>query len=228
MSLSIIIPALNEADNIPALLASLQPLRQRGAEIVVVDGGSSDNTVTLAHDGADQVITSDPGRARQMNAGAAAATGEILCFLHADSMLPDGADGLIINGLSRSQHSWGRFDVRITGSHPMLSVIARLMNWRSRVTGIATGDQGMFVTRSLFEAAGRFPEIALMEDIALSRALKIYGRPLCIAHQLTTSGRRWEKHGVWSTILTMWRLRLAYRLGADPDQLAARYARNHP
>jgi rSAM/selenodomain-associated transferase 2 len=228
VSLSIIIPVINEADNVPALLASLQPLRQRGAEVVVVDGGSSDNTVTLANDGADQVITSDPGRAHQMNAGAAAAIGEILCFLHADSMLPDGADGLIINGLSRSHHSWGRFDVRITGNHPMLGVIARLMNLRSRLTGIATGDQGMFVTRSLFEAAGRFPEIALMEDIALSRALKIYGPPLCIRHKLTTSGRRWEKHGVWSTILTMWRLRLAYWLGADPDQLAARYARHHP
>lgn len=228
MSLSIIIPVINEADNIPALLTSLQPLRQRGAEVVIVDGGSSDNTVTLAHDGADQVITSDPGRARQMNAGAAAGKGEILCFLHADSMLPEGADGLIINGLSRSNHSWGRFDVRITGKHPMLGVIARLMNLRSRLTGIATGDQGMFVTRSLFEAAGRFPEIALMEDIALSRALKIYGPPLCIRHKLSTSGRRWEKHGIWSTILAMWRLRLAYWLGADPDQLAARYARHHP
>ena len=227
MSLSIIIPALNEASNIPALLASLQPLRQRGAEIVVVDGGSCDRTASLAQDGADRVITSDPGRAKQMNAGAAAANGEILCFLHADSILPDGADGLIINGLSRSQHSWGRFDVRITGNHPMLGVIARLMNLRSRLTGIATGDQGMFVTRSLFEAAGRFPEIALMEDIALSRALKIYGPPLCIGHKLITSGRRWEKHGVWSTILTMWRLRLAYWLGADPDRLAARYARHH-
>jgi len=227
VSLSIIIPALNEAGNIPALLASLQPLRQRGAEVVVVDGGSCDPTASLAHDGADRVITSDPGRAKQMNAGAAAANGEILCFLHADSILPDGADGLIINGLSRSQHSWGRFDVRITGNHPMLGVIARLMNLRSRLTGIATGDQGMFVTRSLFEAAGRFPEIALMEDIALSRALKIYGPPLCIGHKLITSGRRWEKHGVWSTILTMWRLRLAYWLGADPDRLAARYARHH-
>ncbi len=228
MSLSIIIPTLNEAENMPALLASLQPLRQRGAEVVIADGGSTDDTVALAGSSADRVITADPGRARQLNAGAKVANGEILCFLHADSRLPDGADGLMINGLSRSRRSWGRFDVRITGTHPMLRVIAHLMNWRSRLTGIATGDQGMFVTRSLFEAAGRFPEIGLMEDIALSRRLKIYGAPLCIAHKLTTSGRRWEKHGVWATMLMMWRLRLAYWLGADPNRLAAQYARHKP
>ena len=228
MSLSIIIPVLNEAENIPALLDSLQPLRRRGAEVVVVDGGSSDDTADLARAGADQVLLSAPGRARQMNAGAAAARGEILCFLHADSRLPEGADGLMINGLSHSRRSWGRFDVTISGTHPLLRVIACMMNWRSRLTGIATGDQGLFVTRSLFEAAGHFPDIALMEDIALSRQLKIYGAPLCIAHRLTTSGRRWEKHGVWRTMLLMWRLRLAYWLGADPDKLVLRYVRHKP
>ena len=228
MSLSIIIPVLNEAESIPALLDSLQPLRRRGAEVVVVDGGSSDDTADLARAGADQVLLSAPGRARQMNAGAAAARGEILCFLHADSRLPEGADGLMINGLSHSRRSWGRFDVTISGTHPLLRVIACMMNWRSRLTGIATGDQGLFVTRSLFEAAGHFPDIALMEDIALSRQLKIYGAPLCIAHRLTTSGRRWEKHGVWRTMLLMWRLRLAYWLGADPDKLVLRYVRHKP
>jgi rSAM/selenodomain-associated transferase 2 len=228
VSLSIIIPVLNEAESIPALLDSLQPLRRRGAEVVVVDGGSSDDTADLARAGADQVLLSAPGRARQMNAGAAAARGEILCFLHADSRLPEGADGLMINGLSHSRRSWGRFDVTISGTHPLLRVIACMMNWRSRLTGIATGDQGLFVTRSLFEAAGHFPDIALMEDIALSRQLKIYGAPLCIAHRLTTSGRRWEKHGVWRTMLLMWRLRLAYWLGADPDKLVLRYVRHKP
>jgi rSAM/selenodomain-associated transferase 2 len=168
------------------------------------------------------------GRARQMNAGAAAARGEILCFVHADSRMPESADGLIVDGLSRSRRSWGRFDVSIAGTHPMLRVIAQLMNWRSRLTGIATGDQGLFLTRSLFEAAGRFPEIALMEDIALTRQLKRYSPPLCIAHRLTTSGRRWEKHGVWRTMLLMWRLRLAYFFGADPDRLARQYARHKP
>jgi rSAM/selenodomain-associated transferase 2 len=226
VSLSVIIPALNEAEHIATTLDSLQPLRRRGAEIIVVDGGSDDGTMELARGGADRVLTAARGRARQMNAGAAAASGEILCFLHADSRLPEGADGLMIDGLARSRRSWGRFDVHIAGRHPLLRVIARMMNWRSRFTGVATGDQGLFVTRSLFEAAGHFPEIALMEDIAFSRQLKIYGAPLCIAHRLTTSGRRWEKHGVWRTMLLMWRLRLAYWLGADPDRLARQYGRH--
>jgi rSAM/selenodomain-associated transferase 2 len=228
LSLSIIIPALNEAEGITAVLDSLQSLRGRGVKFVVADGGSSDATVDLARERVDRVLESAPGRALQMNAGAAAARGEILCFLHADSRLPEGADGLIVEGLARSRRSWGRFDVSIAGSHPMLHVIAQLMNWRSRLTGIATGDQGLFLTRSLFEAAGRFPEIALMEDLALTRQLKRYGPPLCIAHRLTTSGRRWEKHGLWRTVLLMWRLRFAYWLGADPDRLARQYARHKP
>ena len=228
MSLSIVIPALNEAEQIAATLDSLQPLRRRGVEVIVVDGGSSDDTVTVAQNAADRVITAERGRALQMNAGAAVARSEILCFLHADTRLPENADGLIIDGLARARRSWGRFDVRIEGRHPMLRVIATLMNWRSRLSGIATGDQAIFITRSLFEAAGHFPRIPLMEDIALSRQLKVYSRPLCIAHRLTTSGRRWEQHGLWRTVLLMWRLRLAYWLGADPRELATRYARQQP
>jgi rSAM/selenodomain-associated transferase 2 len=226
LSLSIIIPALNEAPGIVDTLDSLQPLRRRGVEVVVVDGGSSDDTLALARERADQAFVAPPGRARQMNAGAAAARGEVLCFLHADSRLPEGADGLIVDGLARGRRSWGRFDVAITGTHTMLRVVAWMMNHRSRLTGIATGDQGLFMTRSLFEAAGRFPEIALMEDIAFTRLLRRYGPPLCITHRLATSGRRWEKHGVWRTILLMWRLRLAYFMGADPDRLALRYVRH--
>jgi rSAM/selenodomain-associated transferase 2 len=228
LSLSIIIPALNEAAHITATLENLQPLRRRGAEVIVADGGSTDATVSLAQNTADRVIAAERGRARQMNAGAAVAQGEILCFLHADTRLPENADGLMIGGLSRSRRSWGRFDVDIAGRHPMLKVIATMMNWRSRLTGIATGDQALFITRSLFEAAGHFPDIPLMEDIALSRQLKVYSRPLCIAHRLTTSGRRWEQQGLWRTVLLMWRLRLAYWLGADPRELAARYVRQQP
>ncbi len=200
-------------------------MRDRGCEIIVVDGGSTDGTPELAQPRADLVLHATTGRAKQMNAGAAVAKGEILCFLHADTRLPDGADGLIIDSLARSRRSWGRFDVRITGKHPLLPVVAWMMNRRSQLTGIATGDQALFVTRSLFEAAGRYPEIALMEDIAFSRQLKKYSPPVYITHRLTTSGRRWEQYGVWRTIVLMWRLRFAYWLGADPEQLAIRYAR---
>lgn len=224
MSLSIIIPCLNEAEGITATLEALQPLRERGAEVIVVDGGSDDDTIARATPFADRVLEAPRGRALQMNAGAAAARGEILLFLHADCRLPDAADGLIIDGLRRSRRNWGRFDVTIAGRQPLLRVVETLMNARSRLTGIATGDQGLFVMRTLFDAAGRFPEIALMEDIALARRLKRYGPPLCLRHRVTASARRWEKHGIWRTILLMWRLRLAYWLGADPDKLAMHYA----
>jgi rSAM/selenodomain-associated transferase 2 len=221
--LSIIIPCLNEAEGIAESLQALAPLRARGAEIVVVDGGSTDTTLEIARLHADQVLTAPRGRAKQMNAGAARARGDLLLFLHADCGLPRAADGLIVDGLNRAHKTWGRFDVTLSGSHPLLCVVGAMMNLRSRLTGIATGDQGLFVTRSLFEAAGRYPDIALMEDIALSRNLKRYGKPLALRHRLTVSGRRWEKHGVLRTILLMWQLRFHYWRGADPDTLAARY-----
>lgn len=185
MSLSIIIPAFNAAAHIAATLDSLQVMRSRGAEIVVVDGGSGDDTVALARDRADQVISVAHGNAQQMNAGAAAAHGEILCFLHADARLPENADGLMIGGLARSRRSWGCFKLRSGSTDPLRRVAAVLMNCRARMTGIASGAQGLFVTRSLFEAAGRFPETARREDLAFARQLKIYGAPLYINHALT-------------------------------------------
>ena len=223
--LSIIVPCLNEAEGIAGTLSALAPLRARGAEVIVVDGGSSDGTVERAASFADLVISAPRGRAPQMNAGAARARGEIMLFLHADTLLPESADVLIVDGLKRSRRGWGRFDVVISGGNPLLPVVALLMNVRSRLTGIATGDQAIFVTRSLFTAAGGYPEIALMEDIALSKRLKRFGRPLCLRHRLVASGRRWEKHGVVRTILLMWRLRFAFWLGADPGKLAVRYDR---
>ena len=221
--LSVIIPALNEAENIAEVLQALAALRARGVEIVVADGGSTDKTMALARPLADHVINAPRGRARQMNAGAATARGDLLLFLHADCQLPPAADQLIVDGLHRERKTWGRFDVTITGKHPLLRVIGAMMSFRSRVTGVATGDQGLFVTRSLFEAAGCYPDIALMEDIALTKTLKAFGKPLALRHRVATSGRRWEKHGVWRTIFLMWRLRLQYWLGADPNKLAGRY-----
>jgi rSAM/selenodomain-associated transferase 2 len=224
VNLSIIIPVLNEAAEIADTLAALAPLRACGVETIVVDGGSRDRTVALARPLADTVIESARGRAVQMNAGAAAAKpGNVLLFLHADTRLPAEADRLVLDGLARSGRRWGRFDVRISGRHPLLRVVARLMNIRSRLTGIATGDQAIFVTRDLFDVIGGFPDIPLMEDVALSRALRRSGTPLCLRPRALTSGRRWEKGGVLRTIVLMWRLRFAYSLGAEPARLARRY-----
>ena len=217
--LAVIIPALDEAQRIRASLDALALLRARGHEVIVVDGGSSDATVELARPLADQVLSSARGRAVQMNAGARAARADALVFLHADTRLPALADALIINALK--VHAWGRFDVRIEGSHPLLGLVACAMNLRSRLTGIATGDQAIFVRRDVFMG---FPEIALMEDIAFSRAMKRLGAPACLRERVTTSGRRWEARGVGRTIFLMWRLRLLYALGVEPQRLARDYA----
>ena len=223
LRLSIIVPVLNEAAGIVRALEALQPLRSRGHEVIVVDGGSTDATQALAQPLADCVLVSPRGRAAQMNAGAASASGDAYLFLHADTRLPDRADTLIEEALSA--HRWGRFDVRIDSPHWMLAIVATMMNLRSRLTGIATGDQAMFVTRAAFEEGGGFPAIALMEDLAFSSKLKRRGRPACLAAKVVTSPRRWERNGVFGTVLMMWRLRLAYALGADPERLARIYAR---
>ena len=220
---SIVVPVLNEARAIEARLTALAPLRRRGAELIVVDGGSVDGTPARAGPLADRVLTAPRGRAAQMNAGAAAAQGDILLFLHADTQLPVGAFAAIVEALASRARAWGRFDVRIDGRHPLLPVVAALMNLRSRMTGIATGDQAMFVRAATFCEVGGFPDIALMEDIALSGRLKRISAPLCLRLRVTTSGRRWDSKGFWRTVLLMWRLRLAYFLGAAPDALARRY-----
>lgn len=223
MRFSIIIPTLNEAVGIEACLLALQALRA-SCELVVVDGGSVDGTVKLAMPLADKVLVSKPGRARQMNHGAGHAAGEVLVFLHADTYLPAQALELVAAHLD-GIHQWGRFDVRLTGSHVMLKVIACMMNWRSRWTGIATGDQVIFATRGAFVAAGTYPDIALMEDIAFSKALKKISKPACLKAKASSSGRRWERHGVLQTMVLMWWLRGRFACGADPDKLAALYAK---
>jgi rSAM/selenodomain-associated transferase 2 len=220
--LSIVIPALDEALALPPLLAALQPLRARGCELIVVDGGSRDGTPALARPGADLLLATEPGRAGQMNAGAAAARGEALLFLHADTHLPAQADSLVQQALARGS-LWGRFDVHIVGRARLLKLVAALMNRRSRWTGIATGDQAIFVRRDVFERVGGFPAQPLMEDIELSRRLLRLGRPACLRPPVLTSGRRWETRGVWRTILLMWRLRWRYWRGESPAVLARAY-----
>ncbi|MBA2350746.1 MAG: TIGR04283 family arsenosugar biosynthesis glycosyltransferase [Burkholderiales bacterium] len=223
--LSIIIPTLNEAGEIAATLRSLQILRARGHEVIVVDGGSADATLGVARPWSDHIVRTGNGRARQMNAGAAIARHSMLLFLHADTRLPESADRLILKHCSdAADQCWGRFDIRLSGSARTLRVVAFMMNWRSRLSGIATGDQAIFVSRSLFDAAGGFPEIALMEDLALSKRLKRLARPRCLRERVESSSRRWEKNGAMRTILLMWRLRLAYRCGASPHLLAKIYA----
>ena len=223
MALSIIVPMLNEAAALPGLLAQLARWRTRGCEVVVVDGGSTDGSATMARAAGFTVVDAERGRARQMNAGAALARGEVLVFLHADTQLPTEADAAVRGALADERRDWGRFDVRITGRAPMLRVVAALMNLRSRLTGIATGDQAMFVRREAFDAVGGFPLQPLMEDIELSRRLLRRSRPACLRARVTTSGRRWEQRGVWRTIVLMWRLRWAYWRGVPAEVLAEAY-----
>lgn len=224
--LSIIVPVLDEAPGIVTTLQALQPLRAAGAQLIVADGGSRDASCALAQPFCDELVVSSRGRALQMNAGAAHARGEVLLFLHADSTLPGGAPLLIDNALD-SGAQWGRFDVVIEGRSPLLRVVAFMMNLRSRLSGIATGDQAMFCTRALFDHLGGFAPIALMEDIDFSRRALSFSAPACLRARVRTSGRRWEKHGVLRTVWLMWRLRLRYFFGADPQALARSYRPHH-
>ena len=221
--LSIIVPALNEELTISEALRQLVPLREKGAQVIVVDGGSRDATVERVLNLADIVLSTPRGRASQMNAGAHCSRGVALLFLHVDTTLPQDADRPLRSFLEDPEQIWGWFDVQITGTHWLLPIVARMMNLRSRLTRIATADQAIFVRRAAFEAVGGFPDILLMEDIEMSQRLKRLARPICLRQQVTTSGRRWERHGVMRTILHMWRLRFDYWRGIDPKELARRY-----
>ncbi len=225
--LSVIIPTLNEADAIVATLESLRGLRDGGHEVIVADGGSDDGTLDLVQGLVDRLVCAPVGRAEQMNAGAGAASGDVLLFLHADSRLPDAADRLVLQGLACGGQAWGRFDVCIVGSHPLLRVVQSMMNLRSRLTRICTGDQAIFVRRAAFAAVGGYPRQELMEDIALSARLRRLSLPLCLRQCCMTSARRWESRGVLRTIALMWWLRLQYALGAAPARLARAYGRHN-
>ncbi len=220
--LSIVLPVLDEAAGIASTLDTLAPLCAAGHETIVVDGGSRDDTVEQVRRAGHHAIDGPRGRARQMNAGAALATGDVLLFLHADTRLPADADALIARGLHGGA-LWGRFDVRIEGRSALLPTVAALMNLRSRATGIATGDQAIFVRRELFQRLGGFADQPLMEDIELSRRLRALGRPACLRPPVYTSGRRWDTHGAWRTVFLMWRLRWLYWRGVAPEVLARAY-----
>jgi len=222
LKILVVIPVLNESATLMQQLPALDVLRTMGAQLVLVDGASKDRTIELARGAEFEVLESTRGRASQMNAGARFVASDILLFLHIDTQLPPGALQLIEKGL-QGRHAWGRFDVRIVGGSRWLPIIAFFMNMRSRLTGIATGDQAFFMTREAFDTVGGFPDQPLMEDIEMSKRLKRLSRPICLRERVETSGRRWEKNGVWRTILLMWRLRWAYWRGVPADQLARLY-----
>lgn len=225
-ALTIIMPVLNEAAGMAAALAALAPFINNGAQVIVADGGSTDATVAIAlasQSPAIMVVHAGPGRALQMNAGAEHATGKALLFLHADTVLPPHADTLVQQALASGAQVWGRFDVRIEGKSAWLPVIAALMNLRSRLTGIATGDQAIFMTQAAFAVLKGYAAQPLMEDIDMSRRLLQLSPPACLRAKVVTSGRRWETRGVWRTIVLMWRLRYAYWRGTPPERLAQLY-----
>ncbi|ANB02354.1 TIGR04283 family arsenosugar biosynthesis glycosyltransferase [Ectothiorhodospira sp. BSL-9] len=224
-ALVVVVPVLNEAANLPDLARNLRASLAQDTHILLVDGGSQDDTVAVAATHGLPLITSPPGRACQMNAGAAATQQPLLLFLHADTHLPRAADDRVRDALM-GRSGWGRFDVSIRGrSRVLLPLVATLMNQRSRLTGIATGDQALFMRREFFDAVGGFPKQPLMEDIEISRRLGRLSPPRCLRARVDTSGRRWEHNGVWRTILLMWQLRWAYWRGAPAHVLAQRYHR---
>jgi len=223
--ISIIVPVLNEARTIEPMLQALKSLRQRGVEVIVVDGGSSDDTAILARPLADQVIRAPRGRGVQMNEGAKVANGFIFLFLHSGTRLPEDADTQVMYGRARDTSVWGRFDIRIDGRSLLLPLVARFLNWRSRATGLATGDQAIFVQRETFFRLGGFADIPLMEDIEISKRLKEISPPICVTSRAIVPGRRWDENGIWRTLKDMWLLRFRYRMGKDPEELARRYGR---
>lgn len=223
MHISLIIPMLNEEKCIEDNLKALQWVRDLGHEIIVVDGSSHDASPFLAEPWVDRIAVSPPGRAVQMNRGAKLASGDVFLFLHLDTMFPRNGIEAIISGLVAKPYGWGRFDVRLSGQRTLFRVIERMMNWRSRLTSITTGDQAIFITRHLFEKQGGFPDIPLMEDIEMSRQLKQTCKPVCLRQKVITSSRRWEVDGIYKTIWLMWRLRFAYWMGTAPSRLAQQY-----
>ncbi len=223
--ISIIIPVYNDADALRQCLVACRGFQQQGHQLIVVDGGSDDCSLAVAQAHADKWLCASRGRAAQMNHGADVADGDLLVFLHADTSLPATALQRLeaLAGRRRDGLFWGRFDVRLSGRQRSLRLIERAINWRSRLTSVATGDQAMFISKALFTRTGGFPDLALMEDIAYSKILRRHVRPCCFREPVLTSSRRWEENGVWSTVWLMWKLRLYYFFGMSPERLARLY-----
>ncbi len=222
MKISVIIPMLNESNLLPKLVLSMVQFQNSESEVIFVDGGSQDASVRIVENAGFSVVATAPGRAIQMNAGAANAKGDVLLFLHADTALPANALDLIFRAIEQGG-VWGHFDVTILGKSKWLKMISFMMNWRARLTGVATGDQCLFVLRSAFNHIDGFAEIPIMEDVELSKRLKKIYAPVCISERVSTSGRRWETRGIWRTIFLMWRLRWQYWRGVSVDEIAASY-----
>ena len=237
-TVSIIIPVLNEADNLPLLFDNINRLNPKPQQVILVDGGSTDNSIAIIQSFINKVMPdndrkidwqmteSKAGRALQMNTGAALATGEVLLFLHADTQLPMDAIESVSEAMKRAE--WGRFDVQIASRQPTLRLVSQMINWRSRLSGIATGDQAIFISQSLFEQIGNYPNQALMEDVELckqlkGKQLKGMAKPACLKSEVITSARRWQQHGTWRTIILMWHLRFDYWRGVSADNVKARY-----
>lgn len=232
LKLSIIIPILNEADNLPELMAHIVRLDPAPQQVILVDGGSVDGSVAIAKEMLKSIetaqsiidwyiIESTVGRAQQMNAGAMLATGDVLLFLHADTELPTDAIDNVQQAIA--QYDWGRFDVRLDSCEPLLKIVGFMINKRSRLMSIATGDQAIFIKKSIFEQIGGYPDQPLMEDIELCKRLKKIARPACLKSKVTSSARRWQQHGTWRTIFLMWQLRFDYWRGVSPSVLKQRY-----
>ncbi|MDD9158286.1 TIGR04283 family arsenosugar biosynthesis glycosyltransferase [Aliivibrio sp. S4TY2] len=221
--LSIIVPILNEKNNLNTLIEHLNYWQDRGCEIIIVDGGSQDGSVSYLNSKGLTVISSPKNRSTQMNIGALYSSRSILLFLHADTQLPKDADDVIIAALKNRKKIWGRFNIKINSNLKILRLVSVMVNFRSALTGIATGDQAIFVRRSSFNEIGHFVEQPLMEDIELSKKLCRISTPICLKKHVTTSGRRWENNGVWYTIFLMWKLRLLYWLGSSAKSLAKEY-----
>ena len=221
ISLSIIIPVRNEASHLPSLLNALQKRKSDNTEVIVVDGCSEDDTLNVICQRKNRILRSEPGRAQQMNTGARHAKGEYLWFLHADSKVDFDFESIIESGLKNKK--WGWFNVRLSNTKIIFRVIESMMNYRSKITSVATGDQGIFIHKNIFIEQGLFPSIALMEDVKFSKKIRSSESPFISDTPLETSARRWEENGPIRTIFKMWTLRLLFFIGASPNWLNKQY-----